>query len=100
VWNGGCGVKRAFLMAAFEGDGGVHASANSFTVQYTTYSDRLAAEMQELLAEFGVIAVRRSYTTPKAATEHRLVISGLRNVRSFAKRVGFLKTKQAKLAKL
>ena len=97
VWRGGWGVKRAFLMAAFEGDGGCRVAKDGFTVQYSSYSERLTAEMQELLAEFGVIAVHRRYTRPSGSVEHRLVVSGLRNVTAFAERVGFLKTKQAKL---
>ncbi|QFZ21651.1 DNA gyrase subunit A [Saccharothrix syringae] len=100
VWNGGWGVKRAFLMAAFEGDGGCRVADNGFTVQYSTYSPRLAAEMQELMAEFGVIAVHRHYTRPNGSVEHRLVVSGLRNARAFAERIGFLRTKQAKLQDL
>ncbi|MFJ8958794.1 DNA gyrase subunit A [Lentzea sp. NPDC102401] len=100
VWRGGWGVKRAFLMAAFEGDGGCRVAKDGFTVQYSSYSERLAAEMQELLAEFGVIAAHRRYTRVSGAVEHRLVVSGLRNVTAFAERVGFLKTKQAKLKDL
>ncbi|MFI9007562.1 DNA gyrase subunit A [Actinosynnema sp. NPDC053489] len=100
VWNGGWGVKRAFLMAAFEGDGGCREADNGFTVQYSTYSPRLAEQLQELLAEFGVIATNRSYRRPNGAVEHRLIVSGLRNVRAFAERVGFLRTKQARLSAL
>jgi DNA gyrase subunit A len=100
VWNGGWGVKRAFLMAAFEGDGGCREAGNGFTVQYSTYSPVLASQLQELLAEFGVVATRRSYRRTSGSVEYRLVVSGLRNVRAFAERVGFLKTKQAKLVAL
>lgn len=100
VWNGGWGVKRAFLMALFEGDGGVRVAKDSFTVQYTSYSERLTREAQELLAEFGVVACWRRYTRPSGSVEHRLVISGLRNIKAFANRVGFLRTKQAKLDKV
>lgn len=100
VWKGDPGIKRAFLMAAFEGDGGCRVALDGFTVQYSSYSERLAAELQELLAEFGVIATHRRYTRPSGSVEHRLVVSGLRNVRAFAERVGFLKTKQAKLQAL
>jgi DNA gyrase subunit A len=100
VWRGGWGVKRAFLMAAFEGDGGVRVALDGFTIQYSTYSERLAGELQELLAEFGVIAGHRCYTRPNGAREHRLVVSGLRNVRAFAERVGFLRTKQARVRDL
>jgi DNA gyrase subunit A len=100
VWAGGWGVKRAFLMALFEGDGGPRVASDGFTVQYSTYSSRLADEVQELLAEFGVIATHRSYTRASGAVEHRLVVSGLRNVRAYVERVGFLRTKQAKLDQL
>ena len=101
VWEGGWGVKRAFLMACFEGDGGPRKGAdNAFSVHYTTYSDCLAGELQQLLAEFGVIATRHRYTKASGAIEHRLIISGLRNVKAFAERVGFLRTKQAKLEEL
>ena len=100
VWRGGWGVKRSFLMACFEGDGGPRVAADGFTIHYTTYSERLGRELQEMLAEFGVIATRKQYTRPSGAVEQRLIISGLRNVRAFAKRIGFLSTKQAKLAEL
>ena len=100
VWRGGWGVKRAFLMAVYEGDGGPRIAADGFTIHYSTYSERLAVELQELLAEFGVIASRHCYKRPSGALEHRLIISGLRNVRAFAERVGFLRTKQAKLQAL
>ncbi|HEX4866214.1 MAG TPA: DNA gyrase subunit A [Acidimicrobiales bacterium] len=101
IWQGGWGVKRAFLSAVFEGDGGPRLAAdNSFTVHYTTYSERLARELQEMLAEFGVIAARHQYVRSSGSTEHRLIISGLRNVRAFADRIGFLHTKQAKLRDL
>ncbi len=100
VWRGGWGVKRAFLMACFEGDGGPRVASDGFSVHYTTYSDRLARELQEMLLEFGVLATRKQYTRTSGSVEHRLIISGLRNVRAFAERVGFLATKQAKLAEL
>ncbi|MCP3804022.1 DNA topoisomerase IV [Allokutzneria sp. A3M-2-11 16] len=100
VWNGGWGVKRAFLMAAFEGDGGPRVAKDGFTIHYSTYSERLGREMQEMLAEFGVTAQRRQYVRPSGSIEFRLIISGLRNVRAFVERVGFLKTKQDKLKAL
>ena len=100
VWRGGWGVKRAFLMACFEGDGGPRLADNGFTVHYTTYSERLGRELQQLLAEFGVIATRHRYTRQSGAIEWRLIVSGQRNMRAFAERVGFLRTKQQKLQAL
>lgn len=100
VWKGGWGVKRAFLMAAFEGDGGVRVAPDGFTIHYSTYSERLGRELQELLAEFGVTARRSSSTRTNGSVEYRLAISGLRNVQAYAERIGFLLTKQAKLRDL
>jgi DNA gyrase subunit A len=100
IWDGGLGVKRAFLMAAFEGDGGPRVSLDGFTVQYTGFSEQLTRDIQEMLAEFGVIAAHRRYARPSGSLEHRLVVSGLRNVRGFVERVGFLRTKQKKVVEL
>src|SRR3954452_19700648 len=100
VWNASAGVKRAFLMAAFEGDGGPRVALDGFTVHYSSHSDQLTRGIQELLAEFGIIAVHRRYTRSNGSVEHRLVVSGLRNVRAFVERIGFLRTKQAKVQEL
>ena len=98
VWTGGPGVKRAFLMAAFEGDGHlVEAPNDSIGVQYTTYSPRLAREMQEMLLEFGVDS---RIWTDREREELRLVISSRYDVVAFARRVGFLTDKQDLLLKL
>ena len=100
VWRGGWGVKRAFLHGLLRGRRRpTRVAATASPIHYTTYSERLGRELQELLAEFGVIATRKRYTRPSGAIEHRLIISGLRNVKAFAERIGFLATKQAKLAR-
>jgi DNA gyrase subunit A len=100
VWRGGPGLKRAFLMALYEGDGGVRGADANFTIHYSTYSERLGREVQELLLEFGVIASRHSYVRKSGSVEWRLIISGLRNIRSFAQHIGFMSTKQALLAEV
>jgi DNA gyrase subunit A len=92
VWRGGWGAKRAFLMAAFRNDGDIRMAPEGFTVRYSTPSRRLAREIQELLAEFGVIAGRRRSGT----LDHQLVVSGPRDVGAFVERVGFLGAKQAR----
>ncbi|HEX5997636.1 MAG TPA: DNA gyrase subunit A [Jiangellales bacterium] len=93
VWQGGPGVKRAFLMAAFEGDGSlVNDKRNTHRVQFHSYSRPLARGMQDMLLEFGVWSRMYQY-----GSEYRLVISGRHNVRAFAERVGFLTAKQRQL---
>lgn len=97
VWSGGPGLKRAFLMSLFEGDGGVHVVAdNSVTIQYSTYSQELAAGVQELLLEFGIHSNLSHYQRG----EYRIVISAVHNLHAFAERVGFLTDKRRKLERL
>ncbi|HWD00906.1 MAG TPA: DNA gyrase subunit A [Amycolatopsis sp.] len=93
VWASGPGVKRAFLMALFEHCGDCREN----TVEYLTRSEQLTAEIQELLAEFGVIATREQDTD--GSVEHRLVVSGSRDLLAFAERVGFLDTERTDLLK-
>ncbi len=94
VWEGTPGLKRAFLMALFEGDGGLRpANDKSLTVQYSTYSEELSHGIQELLLEFGV----HSNLTRYSRGEYRIVVSGLHNLHAFAERVGFLTAKRRRL---
>jgi len=97
VWRGGIGVKRAFLMAAFERDGGVRrAIGDAITVRYSTHSRRLAAEVQELLLEFGI----HSNLTRSVRGGYRLIVSGRHDIEAFSERVGFLGTKQRQLTQM
>jgi DNA gyrase subunit A len=50
VWTGGWGLKRAYAMAAFGAE---------LTGRHTAGSAEQAAQLQELLAELGVVASRR-----------------------------------------
>jgi DNA gyrase subunit A len=93
IWQSSVGVKRAFLMAAFEGDGSlVEDKRSTFRVQFHSYSRELARGVQDLLLEFGVFS--RLYLYDK---EYRVIISGRANVTAFHDRVGFLTVKQGKL---
>ncbi|WP_353074201.1 DNA gyrase subunit A [Amycolatopsis carbonis] len=97
IWTSGPGVKRAFLIALFEGGGEHREAGGAHTVEYTTHSEQLALDVQELLAEFGIIATRERGTEVSGSVEHRLVVSGPRDVEAFAERIGFLGVKQADL---
>ncbi|HET8615934.1 MAG TPA: DNA gyrase subunit A [Actinomycetales bacterium] len=95
VWRGGPGVKRAFLMAAFEGDGGITvAPDDSLSLHYSTRSARLADELQELLLEFGVHSSRSFH---EVRGEYKLIVSARHDVITFAENVGFLTLKQERL---
>ncbi|MDT8915876.1 DNA gyrase subunit A [Amycolatopsis sp. PS_44_ISF1] len=98
VWNGGYGVKRAFLTTVFE-DGHL-SSAGGVSLRCPIAGARLTGEVQELLAEFGVPATRRRHTGPDGSVEHRLVVSGRHDVRAFAERVGLPAPKEAELRSL
>lgn len=94
IWAGSLGVKRAFLMAAFEGNGSfVNDKRDSPRVQFHSHSRSLARGVQDLLFEFGVYSHLSHFETG----EYRLVVSARHNVRAFADRVGFLSAKDKQL---
>ncbi|HEX6075333.1 MAG TPA: intein-containing DNA gyrase subunit A, partial [Micromonosporaceae bacterium] len=94
VWRGTPAVKRAFLRSLFEGDGSSSLLArNTIQISYSTRSERLASDVQQLLLEFGVISRQCRY----ADGEIKIVISNRRDARIFAGTVGFLGRKQQKL---
>ena len=94
VWRSDGAFKRAFLKALFTGDGSSSLlPRNSIQVSYSTYSEQLAWGVQLLLLESGVVSrICRCETG-----EFKVVISNRRDARLFARHVGFLGAKQAKL---
>ncbi|WP_370040280.1 intein-containing DNA gyrase subunit A [Micromonospora sp. M71_S20] len=94
VWQGPAAVKRAFLQALFEGDGSSSLlPRNTIQISYSTRSERLAREVQQLLLEFGVVSRQCRYDNG----EIKVVVTNRRDARIFAAHVGFLGRKQAKL---
>ncbi|WP_431946755.1 intein-containing DNA gyrase subunit A [Micromonospora marina] len=94
VWRGPAAVKRAFLQALFEGDGSSSLlPRHTIQVSYSTRSERLAREVQQLLLEFGVVGRQCRYDDG----EIKVVVTNRRDARIFAAHVGFLGRKQAKL---
>src|SRR2546423_12840358 len=94
VWRGGPGFKADFLRALFEGDGSSSLlPRGTIQITYSTRSDELARGVQQLLLEFGVISRLCRY----ASGEIKVVITNRRDARLFARHVGFLGRKQAKL---
>ena len=94
VWSGSLRFKQAFLQALFEGDGSSSLLPRStIQVSYSTRSSGLAADVQQLLLELGVV----SRISLSARGEYKVVITNRRDARLFAQRVGFLGVKQLKL---
>ncbi len=94
VWRSGAAFKRAFLRALFTGDGSSsRLPRNSIQVSYSTYSEQLARDVQILLLEAGIVSRICRYEKG----EFKVVISNRRDARLFARNVGFLEVKQAKL---
>jgi DNA gyrase subunit A len=78
----------------FEGDGSSSLLPRStIQISYSTRSAYLADEVQQLLLEFGVVSTRCRYDDG----EIKVVVTNRRNARIFARTVGFLGRKQAKL---
>jgi len=95
VWSSTPAFKRAFLQALFTGDGSSSLlPRKTIQVSYSSYSPRLARDVQNLLLEFGVIS---RLCGPADRGEYKVVITNRRDARIFARRVGFLGTKQRKL---
>ena len=94
VWRGSQAFKRVFLQALFTGDGSSSLlPRKTIQVSYSTYSEQLAKDVQLLLLEFGVVSRLCRY----AKGEIKVVITNRRDARLFARNVGFLGAKQAKL---
>lgn len=95
IWESSLPTKRMFLRAVFEGDGSVCATPGSAGISYSTRSELLAGDIQQLLLEFG-IAARVHHCRPKKGRniEHVVGMGNTRSVRLFNARVGFLTRKQ------
>jgi len=94
LWQSPAAVKRAFLQALFEGDGSCSAlPRNMIQISYSTRSERLAADVQQMLLEFSIVSKRYRH----AVGEHKVVITNRAQAELFATQVGFGGAKQAKL---
>ena len=94
IWSGPAAGKRLFLQSLYTGDGSCsRLPRDTVQVSYSTCSEQLAKDVQQLLLEFGVISRRYLHATG----EHKVVITNRRDARLFAERVGFLGAEQAKL---
>jgi DNA gyrase subunit A len=97
LWQAPAAVKRVFLQALFEGDGSCSAlPRNTIQISYSTRSERLAADVQQMLLEFGVVS--RQYR--HATGEHKVVITNRGQAELFAANIGFGGAKQTKLGAL
>ena len=57
LWQSPAAVKRAFLQALFEGDGSCSTlPRNTIQISYSTRSEKLAVDVQQMLLEFGVVS--------------------------------------------
>ncbi|QDQ96027.1 intein-containing DNA gyrase subunit A [Tomitella fengzijianii] len=94
VWRAGPSTKRTFLEALFTGDGSCsEIPRNTVQISYSTYSARLAREVQQLLLEFGVISKRYRHATG----EFKVAVTNRRDAELFARHIGFGGDKQTKL---
>ncbi|GFG87309.1 intein-containing DNA gyrase subunit A [Mycolicibacter algericus] len=94
VWQAPTAIKRVFLQALFEGDGSCSAlPRNTIQVSYSTRSEQLGKDVQQLLLEFGVVSKRYQHATG----EHKVVITNRGQAELFASQIGFGGAKQEKL---
>src|SRR5438309_9831333 len=92
VLTGSAGTARAFLRGLFEGDGHLHSSSGY--PSYSTTSERLAIEAQQLLLSLGVVArrgiIRRRQNALGHRTVHTLTIVDEDSGRTLAAEIGFV----------
>ncbi|OBG58627.1 intein-containing DNA gyrase subunit A [Mycobacterium sp. E3339] len=97
LWQSPAAVKRAFLQALFEGDGSCSAlPRNTIQISYSTRSEQLAVDVQQMLLEFGVVSKRYRF----AVGEYKVVVTNRAQAELFATRIGFGGAKQAKLTRI
>ena len=97
LWHSHAAVKRAFLQALFEGDGSCSAlPRNSIQISYSTRSEQLAIDVQQMLLEFGVVSKRYRHTVG----EYKVVITNRAEAECFAGQIGFGGAKQEKLTSI
>jgi DNA gyrase subunit A len=99
IWSARPAVKAAFLRALYERDGSSSIlrvrGGNAIQLSYSTRSQQLADNVQQLLLELGVV----SEQCRVASGEIKVVITNRRDARRFSRDIGFFGTKQQKLAR-
>ena len=92
ILTGSADSARAFLRGLFEGDGHLHSGSGY--PSFSTTSERLAIEAQQLLLSLGVVArrgiIRRRQTAFGHLTVHTLSIVDDDSVRTFSEEIGFV----------
>lgn len=85
--------KREFLGAIFSADGCVTQPTNERNPSYVAYSsasERLLGDLQNLLIEFGIVANYHYYKIESRGTSQgSLIIKGENNLKNFHKCIGF-----------
>jgi len=92
VLSGSAATARAFLRGLFEGDGHLHSGSGY--PSFSTTSERLAIEAQQLLLSLGIVARRGKIANRHRSLGHRtvhtLTIVDEDSVRTFSEEVGFI----------
>ncbi|AXF52511.1 MAG: DNA gyrase subunit A [Caudoviricetes sp.] len=87
VWNGTKEDKAGFLSYLFEGDGSISLCGKSYKIDYSTYSEKLAHQIQIMLLQDFNIFSSISYT--KSRKEYKITISSIGIVK-FKNWIGFI----------
>ncbi|GFG73758.1 intein-containing DNA gyrase subunit A [Mycobacterium botniense] len=97
LWQSPAGTKHVFLQALFESGGSCFLLPdNTIEVRYATASKALAADVQQMLLEFGIVSARRR----DDGGDHQVVIDSRAQVELFADHIGFAAGKQKTLTGL
>jgi ribonucleoside-diphosphate reductase alpha chain len=92
VLRGSADTARAFLRGLFEGDGHLHSESGY--PSFSTTSERLVVQAQQLLLSLGVVARRGKVANRHKSlgyrTVHTLSIVDENSVRTFSEEIGFV----------
>ena len=91
IFNSPKPVVAQFLEAYFEGDGTMTSSGRMRELSCCSTSEKLIQDVQQLLLRFGICATKRF---DKHRDVHKLYLRGGRNVKVFAKEIGFTSTRK------
>lgn len=87
-------IKKAFLQSLFEGDGGIYwDTSGNPRVSYTSQSEQLLIQLQQMLLQFGIVSTRNKSKTRK---ELKLNLISY-NAYLFGKVIGFRGTRKNSL---
>jgi replicative DNA helicase len=89
-----------FLSALFTGDGNIFFSdkngRKSLKISYSTASEKLSVDIQNLLAKCGIVSFKTKLQNKKGQSWYVIYIAGKSNIKMFVEKIGFISSRKNK----